>query len=473
MFWSKTSVSRLAAETNLARIPAITDKNLSLAWRISLCRSRRLASQLTINHPATLITAKMPAMTALIAVQFVSDCLGGIIGFCFAWCRFCVVLENVPYGGWFLKLLSKNTAVSVGKTIEKIFTPALDKPLCVKYHISMKTVNSKERPELAHSQIIREMPLACADETAAVEFMERQRWGDKPACPHCNAADVYKMTGRDGKRNKRFLWRCRACGEQYTVRIGTIYNESRLPLRNWCYAFWRAATSKKGVAAMEIQRDCQVTYKTALFLMHRVRFALTPKPAKLAGTVECDETYVGGKPRPGTGPHKRGRGTSKTPVFVMVERNGGIHRQVVADVTGKTLKNAIRESVDGGARIMTDELSSYNGIGEDFKGGHETVCHSAGEYARGDVNTNTAESSFSLLNRGLVGIFHAVSKEHLHRYVGEFDFRWNTRRMNDGERVAAALKNAIGKRLPYRALKLARCEPANVVALNAAEQKAA
>lgn len=177
----------------------------------------------------------------------------------------------------------------------------------------------------------------------------------------------------------------RACAEQYTVRIGTVYEETRIPLKHWCYAFWRACSSKKGVSAREIQRHCQVSYKSALFLMHRIRFAMAPDltgEPKLGGTGECDETYVGGRPRPGTGPHKCGRGTKKKPVFAMVERNGDIRRRVVPNVTGKTLKDAIRESVDKKARIITDEFSSYLGIGSGFRGGHQRVDHSAGEYAR-------------------------------------------------------------------------------------------
>src|SRR6266446_2997780 len=132
-----------------------------------------------------------------------------------------------------------------------------------------------ERPELEKSATIAGMPLACADETTAVEFFEAQRWGGKPTCAHCQSQDVYQMKDRDGTRNKRFLWRCRGCGEQYTVRIGTIYEESRLPLRHWAFVFWRASTSKKGVSALEIQRQCQITYKSALFLMHRVRWAMS------------------------------------------------------------------------------------------------------------------------------------------------------------------------------------------------------
>jgi transposase-like protein len=133
----------------------------------------------------------------------------------------------------------------------------------------------------------------------------------------------------------------------------------------------------------------------------------------------------------------------------MVERDGKIHRRVVANVTGKTLKGAIRECVHKDSRIITDEFKGYMGVGRDFRGGHSVVNHGVKEYARGDIHTNTAESSFSLLKRGLNGIYHAVSKEHLHRYVSEFDFRWNTRRLNDGQRTALAIRSANGKRLRY------------------------
>jgi transposase-like protein len=258
------------------------------------------------------------------------------------------------------------------------------------------------------------------------------------------------VDAKTGERNKRFLWRCHDCKLQYTVRIGTVFEESRLPLRHWCYAFYRAATSKKGVSALEIKRNCQITYRSALFLMNRIRFAMAPdsSTAKLTGVVECDETWVGGRPRV-KGISKRGRGTKKTPVFAAVERGGRIRRRVVTDVTGDTLKEAIRETVDNQARIMTDENSSYRGIGREYAS-HETVCHSAKEYARGDVNTNTVESSFALVKRGIVGIYHNVSKEHLHRYIWQFDFLWNNRALNDGERMALMIRESEGKRLRYK-----------------------
>lgn len=309
----------------------------------------------------------------------------------------------------------------------------------------------KSLHNLSTSSIIAEIPLACSDEQAAIEFFEFQRWGDTPCCVKCGSVEVYQMKdATTGERSKRYLWRCRDCKEQYTVRIGTVYEESRLPVRHWAYAFWRACTSKKGVSAREIQRHCQISYKSALFLMNRIRFAMAPDldtAAPLTGIVEVDETYVGGKPRI-KGISKRGRGTKKTPVFAAVERGGNIRRRVVADVTGKTLKAAIRQVVDPRARIMSDENSAYNGIGKEF-GGHETVCHSAKEYARGNVNTNTAESSFAIVKRGLIGIYHNVSKEYLHRYLWQFDFVWNSRKLNDGERTVLAIKSAEGKRLTY------------------------
>jgi transposase-like protein len=171
------------------------------------------------------------------------------------------------------------------------------------------------------------------------------------------------------------------------------------------------------------------------------------------GVVEVDETYIGGKPRKGDGEnHKKGRGTKKSPVMAMVERDGNIVSKPIENVTAKTLKFAIREAVDKESKIMTDEWKSYTGIGEEFNGGHEVVNHGLGEYVRGDVNTNTAESYFALLKRGVHGIFHHISKKHLPRYCNEFSFRWDNRKVNDGERTEEAVKGIKGKRLMLKDL---------------------
>jgi len=307
---------------------------------------------------------------------------------------------------------------------------------------------------LSKSQVIENIPLACSNELAAVEFLEKLRWGGTgPCCVHCGSVDVYQMKdAKTGERNSRYLWRCRDCKEQYTVRIGTVYEESRIELRHWCYAFWRAATSKKGVAALEIKRHCQISYKSALFLMNRIRFAMAPDPEtpKLSGTVECDEMYIGARRPRYRNSGKRGRGTNKIPVFCAVERQGHIRRRVIPDVTAKTLKGAIREEVNRQSRIITDEYPQYKGIGDEFWGGHDTICHSTREFVRGKIHTNTAESSHALVKRGIMGIYHNVSREYLHRYLWHFDFLWNTRKMNDGERTLLAMRAAEGKRLMYK-----------------------
>jgi transposase-like protein len=294
-----------------------------------------------------------------------------------------------------------------------------------------------------------------------VEFLEALRWGKEPSCPRCGDTDVYQLQGKDGGRNERFLWKCRGCKRQYTIRIGTVFEDSRIPLMHWCFAFWAACSSKKGVSAKQIQRQTGLSYKSALFLMHRIRFAMADNHdgGPLSGDVEVDETYVGGKPRyksmhkskvgkgrPGPGDDFMDR---KTPVVALVQRKGQVRARVITGVTAVNLKGAIRQHVDRSARILTDYGRGYRGIGEEYAGGHEYNIHQRGEYVRGDVHTNTVEGFFSLLKRGIYGTFHAVSKKHLHRYVAEFEFRYNTRHMDDGERVLQAIRGAEGKRLMY------------------------
>ena len=315
---------------------------------------------------------------------------------------------------------------------------------------------NKTRHSLSKSNVIENIPLACSDETAAVEFFEFQRWGDTPCCVRCGSVDVYQMKdAKTGARNKRYLWRCHDCREQFTVRIGTVYEESRLPLKNWAYAFWRGATSKKGVSALEIKRHCQISYKSALFLMNRIRYAMAPDvptAPPLTGIVECDETYVGGKPRNKFIDNRKVENIKKKAiVFGAVERGGSIRRHIIADVTGKTLKQAIARVVDPRSRIMTDEYVGYKGIGPSFEGGHDTIRHKRGQYAKGDITTNTIESSFALVKRGIIGTYHNVSHEYLHRYLWQFDFLWNGRKLNDGERTVLAIRSAEGKRMMYSA----------------------
>ncbi|HYL90627.1 MAG TPA: IS1595 family transposase [Burkholderiales bacterium] len=303
--------------------------------------------------------------------------------------------------------------------------------------------------------VIESLPLACANEEAAVEFMEKQRWGDHPACPFCGSLAVYKMmdSKEPSKRQANFRWRCKEkeCHAQFTVRVGTVFEESRIPLKHWAFAFWRAATSKKGISALEIHRQTGVSYKSALFMLHRIRHAMDETDIEpLNGIVEVDEVYIGGKPRRIHGTRFTDAKTKdrKTPVIGMIERGGRVRPKVLADVNAENLKAAINANIARGSRIMTDDLPSYRGLKRDGWQ-HEFVKHSMYEFVRGDVTTNAIEGFFGLMKRGINGIYHSVSKKHLHRYLSEYQFRFNNRDLTDGERAVAAIKAAQGKRLTY------------------------
>ena len=280
-------------------------------------------------------------------------------------------------------------------------------------------------------------------------LLEALRWPEGPVCPQCGGMNVAALNGKSCRPG---LKKCRPCRKQFTVTVGTIFESSHIPLSDWMFAFQTMCASKKGVSALQLQRMLELgSYESAWFMCHRIRHAMQTTGGFLKGEVEVDETYVGGKPRKGGEPSKRGRGTSKTPVVALVERGGNVKTRVVADVTAKTLKGAIRESVETTATIITDEFKGYSGIGAEFDGGHKTVNHSAGEYARTDgTNSNTVESYFALIKRGVYGNFHHVSKKHLFRYCAEFEFRWNNRNGGDTLRAMEALKQTSGKRLMYK-----------------------
>jgi transposase-like protein len=312
------------------------------------------------------------------------------------------------------------------------------------------------------SEIVAALPLACSDERAAVEFMERQRWGDHPACPRCGDLDVAQMKSKTGERNARYLWRCHGCKQQFTVRVGTIMEDSPIPLRHWCYAFWAACAGKKGVSAMQIQRQTGLSYKSALFMMHRIRFAMTPDsaPPKLDGIVEADETYVGGKVPQRSRKERRRmydvghrrmpkRDNKKVPVMALVQRGGDVRAMVVPVVNASNVQAVLLSHMETSARLMTDESLVYRTVGKPFAS-HEAVNHGLYEYVRGLAHINGAESFFSRLKRQLYGTHHAVSPKHLNRYVAEVAFKHNTRWLEDGARTVAAIQGGDRKRLPYR-----------------------
>jgi transposase-like protein len=291
-------------------------------------------------------------------------------------------------------------------------------------------------------------------ETEARELLESIRWPEGPVCPHCLATNSYKVLENKGKKVRSGLYGCKACEKQFTVTVKTVMDRSHIPIRTWLLAFSIMCASKKGVSALQLQRQLGLgSYRSAWHMCHRVRYAMKQDPLKsllLEGAVEVDETYVGGKPRGMKGTSHIGRGTKKAAVVALVERGGRVRAKHVADVTGKTLKGAIRDNVDPSATIYTDEYKLYHGIGSEFAGGHHTVKHSAGEYVRGHAHTQNVEAFFGLLKRSVTGSWHHVSKQHLDRYIDEVGFRWNHRHVNDATRTFTALKQSEGKRLLYK-----------------------
>jgi len=299
-------------------------------------------------------------------------------------------------------------------------------------------------------------------EDEAREILEGIRWPDGIECPHCKSKDVVRINGKSEKVRDGLL-RCKECRKQFTVTVGTIMERSHITLRQWVQAFYSMCSHKKGVSSLQLQRNLGLhSYRSAWHLTHRIRSAMREDPlaSLLKGIVEVDETYIGGKPKKTeTGePNKRGRGTKKASVMAMVEREGNIVSKPIENVTAKTLKTAIRQAVDRESTIMTDEFPSYSGIGSEFKGGHAVINHGLGEYVRADVSTNTAESFFALLKRGVHGTFHHISKKHLARYCNEFSFRWDNRKVTDGERAEEAVRNMGGKRLMLKDLLGTRIE---------------
>jgi transposase-like protein len=295
------------------------------------------------------------------------------------------------------------------------------------------------------------------DPGKAAEYLESVRWPDGPVCPHCGEHErkAYRLA-----KSKRRLWKCAACRKQFTVTVGTIFESSHIPLNKWLLAFYLLCSSKKGMSAHQLHRMLGVTYKSAWFMAHRIREAMKQPPfqARLTGTVEADETYIGGKARNRRRrdqQKKLGRGVDKTPVVVLVQRGGLAYSQRVANVTGAELKGVIRKHIDPSATIVTDAFKSYAGLGPEYAA-HQVVNHTDDEWVRGDWHTNTAENFFSILKRGIDGVYHHVSVAHLPRYLAEFDFRYNNLAasgVTDAERTRRALAGAAGKRLRYRETK--------------------
>ena len=293
------------------------------------------------------------------------------------------------------------------------------------------------------------------DEDAAREHLEAQRWPDnKPVCPHCGETErVHRL---HGKSHRKGLIQCNSCLLTFTVTVGTVMESSHVPLTKWVLGFHKMAASKKGISAKQLQRELGLgSYRTAWFMAHRIREAMRfDEPDPIGGEgkiVESDETYVGGK---GSTAHKSKPIPKKHAVIALVERDGEVRAKHVPSVSIKTLREALTKNADRKSHLMTDDSPASRPTRTMFEK-HGVVVHSKGEYVKPDgiTHTQTVESFFAILKRGVMGSFHSVSEQHLQRYVDEFAFRWNTRSslgIEDVERANRAMKGAVGKRLTYR-----------------------
>lgn len=293
------------------------------------------------------------------------------------------------------------------------------------------------------------------DEVEAFKFVEAVIWPEGPICPHCGGvARISAIKPNVEKRVRLGLKFCGQCRKQFTVRVGTIFEESKLPMTKWLQAIFLMCSSKKGVSAHQLHRTLETTYKTAWFLTHRIREAM--RSGELApfggggGVVEVDETFIGREP----GTEVRHGYEHKIKVLTLVDRDSGRARSMVVDDLKTPVVAAIlRENMAGEARLMTDEARHYVKIGREFAD-HQFVRHSIGEYGRGEgINTNTIEGYFSIFKRGMKGTYQHCAKRHLHRYLAEFDFRYSNRAklgVDDQERANLAITGAIGKRLTYK-----------------------
>ncbi|MGI8569058.1 MAG: IS1595 family transposase [Methylocella sp.] len=286
------------------------------------------------------------------------------------------------------------------------------------------------------------------DEVKATAHMEADRWPDGAYCPHCGSVNVHKMAGK----TQAGMFLCNECREKFTCRTGTVFERSHIPLHKWLLATHLMAASKKGMSALQLSRMLGLSYKSSWFMCHRIREGMKPaSPSPIGGenkVVESDETFIGGKARNRAYAKKEPK---KHAVMTLVERDGESRSFHVANVKAKTLREKIVTTVSRKSHLMTDELASYEKVGKEFAN-HGTVNHSADEYVRlgGFEHINTAECRFSLMKRAVFATHHSISEAHLPRYLAEWDFKWNTRKMKDGERAALPLKGAEGKRLTYR-----------------------
>jgi len=286
-----------------------------------------------------------------------------------------------------------------------------------------------------------------ADRDVAIDFVAKLRWPDGPFCPRCGCTEYSYLTTRG-------VWKCKACKRQYSVKVGTIFEDSPLGLDKWLPAVWLAANSKNGISSHELGRALGITQKSAWFMLHRIRLAMQDRSLnKLTGEVEVDETYIGGKARnmhaidrKRKGITQGGRDTHQVPVLGMVERGGRAHAEVVPNIQARTLRPRVKSAVRAGSTLYTDDFGAYKSMNIAFD--HKTIDH-AERYVDGRVHTNTIENFWSLVKRGLNGTYVSVEPFHLFRYLDERVFTFNERENTDHGRFAAVLGTIAGRRLTY------------------------
>lgn len=292
---------------------------------------------------------------------------------------------------------------------------------------------------------------ALHDETAAYAWVEARLWPNGPICPHCGG--VERISKMKGESTRIGAYKCYQCRKQFTVKVGTVFEDSHVPMNLWLQAVYLMCSSKKGISSNQLHRTLGVTLKTAWFMSHRLREAMRVVGAAPMGgegsTVEVDETYIG---RLEDVPKQRGGSAHKNIVLTLVERGGSARSFHVDSVSIADLKPIIHANVARETAMMTDQGASYPEIGAHFAS-HETVNHAEEEYVRGEVHTNTVEGYYSIFKRGMKGVYQHCAEKHLHRYLNEFDFRYSNRirlGVDDVARTELALKGIIGKRLTYR-----------------------
>ena len=290
------------------------------------------------------------------------------------------------------------------------------------------------------------------NEAAAYQFVEGLIWPNGPTCPHCGG--VERISKMEGKSTRMGVYKCYQCRKPFTVKVGTIFESSHIPMRFWLQAIHLISSSKKGISANQLHRTLGITLKSAWFMAHRIREAMKSNSIEPLGgagkVVEADETFIGNK----IGFTKGPAWGHKMKVLSLVERGGKVRSSRLANLSRIGIEQTIRENVHIDSRLMTDSASHYKKPMAGFVS-HETVDHSVNEYVRGEVNTNTLEGYFSVFKRGMKGVYQHCREKHLHRYLAEFDFRYNNRvalGVNDEGRAANLVQGVVGKRLTYRTI---------------------